>query len=64
MGLKDHATVKLDGNMEIPLIGIDKSASSELCDVCKRPLHLQSVELTDEGFVCDECVMSMGEDNV
>lgn len=50
-----HATVKID-NMEIPLIGIPKDSSDEICDRCHKSFHIQDIILTDSQFLCKVCM--------
>lgn len=52
-----HATVRIAG-YNLPLIGIDQSATEEKCDGCKRDKHLSDVKLDEQGrFMCWSCRM-------
>lgn len=52
-----HATVRIAG-YNLPLIGIDQSATEEKCDGCKRDKHLSEVKLDEQGrFMCWSCRM-------
>ena len=43
-----HAHVKIDG-VDIPLIGIPKEATMEMCVECGTPTHLQNIRLVLNG---------------
>lgn len=52
-----HAHVKL-GEYEIPLIGIKKSATEEICDTCKKTVHIDTITITEDGkFLCEKCLL-------
>ena len=52
-----HATVRIAG-YNLPLIGIDQSATEEKCDGCKRVFHLSEVMLDEQArFMCWSCRM-------
>ena len=51
----EHATVKV-GDMEIPLIGISKKETQDVCDFCGVYFHLQDLKLSFDGeFLCENC---------
>jgi hypothetical protein len=49
------ATVRI-GEYTIPLLGIPKSSSEELCGVCKKQKHLTEITYDGERFVCGQCI--------
>lgn len=51
-----HATVRL-GDYQVPLIGIEKSATEEKCDGCRRTFHLSEIKLDQGRFLCWSCRM-------
>lgn len=53
--MKQHATIRL-GDYNIPLIGIAAEATTEKCDLCRAPIHIQGVRLTGVQFICFRCV--------
>jgi hypothetical protein len=52
----NHATVRIAG-YDLPLIGIDASATEERCDKCKRLFHLSEVKIDGDRFMCWSCRM-------
>ena len=56
-----HATVKISG-YEIPLIGINESATQQKCSVCGCCFHLSEITLDEKGrALCKECLQKKGQ---
>lgn len=52
---EEHATVKVDG-YTIPLIGIKKSETDEVCEYCNKPTHMQNGAFNTDGkYICNDC---------
>lgn len=49
-----HATVRIAG-YNLPLIGIDRSATEDKCDLCGDIFHLSDLTFTGKQFLCGKC---------
>ena len=58
---KDHAHVKI-GDYDIPLIGVDRSATTYQCDGCGENKEVWEIHLDYDGcnFYCRPCMMVKG----
>ena len=55
-----HATIKL-GDYTIPLIGVDRTATLEECDLCHDIFSIQAVWLTGTQILCEKCYVESAE---
>lgn len=49
-----HATVKT-GGYEVPLIGIPKEATTDVCDACGHWFNFSDLKFTDGQLECPKC---------